>query len=69
MKEIKKPTQKTWYICWNEDKKPIHWSFVNSNQVLTSPHKFLDKYISEDEWRKVLINKGLTNEEIYPNEF
>jgi hypothetical protein len=65
MKEINKPNKKTWYICWNKDrKKRMVQNYIESNQVLKTPHEFLDTYTNRNKWRDVLIKDGMTEDEI-----
>tara|TARA_R110002167_G_scaffold313655_1_gene519320 strand:- start:16106 stop:16348 length:243 start_codon:yes stop_codon:yes gene_type:complete len=65
MGEIKKPEEKTWYICWNDDRtKIVLFNYLNSNQVVTSPYDNMDSYTDESEWRKILTDYGYTDSEI-----
>ena len=65
MGEIKKPEQKTWYICWNDDRtKIVLFNYLSTKQVVTSPYKNIDPYVDENEWKKVLTDYGYSESEI-----
>lgn len=47
-KEIKKESEKTWYVAYNNN-GVVHYGFVDSNQTMTTGQLFLDKFTTEED--------------------
>ncbi|MFT7443016.1 MAG: hypothetical protein ACI9Q3_001394 [Maribacter sp.] len=65
MKHIKHPENKTFYLIWNSEKnKIILFGFIRPEQVISTPYENLISYESLSEWTNILINNGITQEQI-----
>jgi len=52
------PEVETWFICW--DKKEIKaYSYVNTDECLSTNWKQVDYYTNEAEWAEILIENGI----------
>jgi len=62
MNEIRYPSVKTYYICFDNLRTEVKdYGYVETNQVFTTKWIF-DEFIDEAEWLTELANWGITPE-------
>ncbi len=62
MNEIKYPSVRTYYICFDNDRTEVKaYSWVDPNQVFDTIWIF-DEFTDEEEWIKELAKWGITPE-------
>ena len=60
---VRYPTQDTYYIVWNDNRKEITgYGVITSEQVLSSNSQ-VDTYLDKDAFITILSNNGITYED------
>ena len=54
------PTNETWFICWDSNRTQLKaYSSILPTQCMETPFVQIDYYDNEEDWAKVLLNKGI----------
>ena len=62
MKEIKKVTDKIYFICWDDEKVRRLQGLVVPSQTLSTPWT-VTTYKTKSRWKRELLNSGMTESE------
>ena len=62
--KVSKPSNKLWFICWDNDRVEIKASgSIDIDQEISTPWTEIDYFNEEELWEAVLLENGVEGKE------